>query len=68
METNTKVYSWFYDITPGKVLAVNGFPVPGKDGVPLCEEHAETLLQNEDCVPAPDADSVEPAHYCWFCE
>jgi hypothetical protein len=38
-----KKYYWYLDITPNEMFSLYDYPIPGKDGLPLCEKHSNKL-------------------------
>jgi len=39
--------AWYIDITPNQVFSLYDFPIPGKSGLPLCQEHGRQLELKE---------------------
>jgi hypothetical protein len=37
------IYAWYLDLTPNKLFSLYDYPIPGKDGLPLCEQHGRQL-------------------------
>ena len=38
-----KKFSWYLDITPNEMFSLYDYPIPGKEGLPLCEKHGKKL-------------------------
>ena len=36
-------FSWYLDITPNEMFSLYDYPIPGKDGLPLCRVHSRKL-------------------------
>ena len=36
-------YAWYLDITPIQMFSLYDYPIQGKTGLPLCEEHGRQL-------------------------
>ena len=39
--------AWYLDITPNQIFSLYEYPVSGKNGLPLCEEHGKQLELKE---------------------
>jgi hypothetical protein len=37
-------YAWYLDLTPNRMFSL---PIPGKDGLPLCQQHGRQLEVKE---------------------
>jgi hypothetical protein len=61
-------FSWYLDITPNKMFSMNGFPIPGKHGIPLCELHGNQLELKEVVLYDEEASLMAPPDHCWICE
>ena len=42
-----KKFSWYLDITPNEMFSLYDYPIPGKDGLPLCELHSKKFEMKE---------------------
>ena len=40
-------FAWYLDLTPNRMFSLDDYPIPGKDGVPLCEQHGRQLEMKE---------------------
>jgi len=40
-------FAWYLDITPIQMFTLNDYPIPGKSGLPLCQEHGMQLEMKE---------------------
>ena len=40
-----KKFSWYLEIMPIGMFSLYDYPIPGKDGLPLCEEHIQLLMR-----------------------
>ena len=36
-------FAWYLDITPNQMFSLYEYLIPGKTGLPLCEEHGRQL-------------------------
>lgn len=41
-----RTFAWFLDIRPNGMFSLYEYPVPGKNGLPLCEED-EPSIRNQ---------------------
>jgi hypothetical protein len=65
---NNGDFGWYHDVTPNKMFSLGFYPVEGKDGIPLCEQHGRQLELKEVVVYDPETTKEYPATYCWVCE
>jgi len=61
-------YAWFLDITPNAMFSLHEYPIPGKSGLPLCEEHGKQLAMKEVVLYDGEATELSPPDHCWVCE
>jgi hypothetical protein len=61
-------YAWYLDITPNQMFSLGEYPIPGKDGLPLCELHGRQLELKEVILFDQDATKLSPPDHCWVCE
>lgn len=61
-------FAWYLDITPNEMFSVEGYPLPKKRGVCLCELHGKQLEQKEVVIYDSEATDMFPPSYCWICE
>jgi hypothetical protein len=40
-------FAWYIDITPNEMFSLYDYPIPGKNGLPLCQEHGKQLEMKE---------------------
>ena len=57
-------FSWYLDITPNELFSLYDYPVPGKDGLPLCEEHGKKLEMKEVVILDREATELSPPDPC----
>jgi hypothetical protein len=43
----TEQFSWYLDLTPHQMFSLYDYPVPDKDGLPLCQQHGHQLEMKE---------------------
>jgi hypothetical protein len=55
-----KENAWYLDITPNEMNSFGDFPIPGKDGLPLCEKHGRQLKLKEVVVCDQEATEILP--------
>jgi len=60
-----KSYSWYLDVSPMQAFSTPDYPLPGKRGIALCQEHSGALLRAEMIIPDPQAPEC---HGCWICD
>ena len=46
-ESSKYYYSWYLDLTPNEMFSLYYYPIRGKSGLPLCEEHGRQLELKE---------------------
>ena len=61
-------FSWYIDITPNQMFSLYEYPIPGKDGLPLCKKHGKQLEMKEIVVYDKGATEALPPDHCWVCE
>lgn len=61
-------FAWYLDLTPNEMFSIGDYPLPGKRGLPLCQEHGNQLEQKELVAYDPDATKLSSASHCWICE
>jgi len=61
-------FAWYLDITPNKMFSLYNYPIPGKDGLPLCELHGKQLEMKEVVVYDEEATSIASPDNCWICK
>ena len=60
--------AWYLDITPNGMFSLGDYPIPGKDGVPLCQKHGKQLEMKEVVLFDKEATEANPPDHCWVCE
>ena len=65
---NSLNFSWYLDITPNRMFSLGDYPIPGKDGVPLCQKHGKQLEMKEVVLFDKEATEANPPDHCWVCE
>ena len=72
--TNSKMgevdfqFAWYIDITPNQMFSLYDYPIPDKNGLPLCQEHGKQLEMKEVVVLDSIATELAPPDLCWVCE
>jgi hypothetical protein len=61
-------FAWYLDITPNRKFSFGGYPTPGKDGIPLCQEHGRQLEMKEVVIYDAEASEAYPPDHYWVCE
>jgi hypothetical protein len=61
-------YAWFLDVTPNGMFSLYEYPIAGKDGLPLCEEHGKQLELKEVVLYDKDAAELAPPDHYWVYE
>ena len=59
-----KKYNWYLDITPNKMFSLYDYPIPGKDGLPLCIEHGKKLEMLEVVIFNREATELSIPDHC----
>ncbi|MFC2054751.1 hypothetical protein ACFLV7_10750 [Chloroflexota bacterium] len=59
-----KKYSWYLDITLNEMFSLYDYPTPGKDGLPLYEEHGKKLEMLEVVIFDREATEFSPPDLC----
>ena len=63
-----RTFAWFLDITPNAMFSLYEYPIPGKSGLPLCEEHGRQLAMKEVVFYDREATELSPPDHCWVCK
>jgi hypothetical protein len=50
------------------MFSFGGYPTPGKDGIPLCQEHGRQLEMKEVVIYDAEASEAYPPDHYWVCE
>jgi hypothetical protein len=62
-------FAWYLDLTPNQMFsAFYAYPLPGKIGLPLCQEHGRWLDLKEAVVYDDEATQISTADHCWVCQ
>jgi len=61
-------FAWYLDTTPNQMFSLYDYPIPGMDGIPLCEQHGRQLELKEVIVYDKDATELAPPNHCWVCD
>jgi len=61
-------FAWYLDITPNEMFSLCEYPIFGKRGIPLCEEHGQHLELKEVVLYDKLATELAPPDYCWVCK
>jgi hypothetical protein len=61
-------FAWYLDITPNEMFSLDEYPIVGKRGIPLCQEHGRQLEMKEVVVLDRIATEIAPPEHCWVCE
>jgi hypothetical protein len=62
------IYAWYLDLTPNRMFSLYAYPIPGKDGLPLCEQHGRQLERKEVLLYDEEATEISPPDRCWVCK
>ena len=62
------IYAWYLDLTPNHMFSLYGYPIPGKAGLPLCEQHGLQLELKEVVLYDEVATEKSPPDHCWVCK
>ena len=62
-----RTFAWFLDITPNAMFSLYQYPIPGKNGLPLCEEHGQQLELKEVVLYKREVTEIAPLDHCWVC-
>ena len=65
---STPTFAWYLDLTPNQMFSLYDYPIPGKDGLPLCEEHGRQLELKEVVLFDKEATEASPPDHCWVCK
>ena len=63
-----RTFAWFLGITPNGMFSLYEYPIPGKNGLPLCEEHGQQLELKEVVLYDKEATEIALPDHCWVCE
>ena len=63
-----RMFAWYLDITPSQMFSLYEYPIPGKDGLPLCKKHGKQLEVKELVDYDKEATEASPPNYCWVCK
>ena len=61
-------FYWYLDLTPKKMFSLDDYPIPGKYGISLFQEHGNQLEMKEVVLFDIEATEVSPPDHCWVCE
>ena len=61
-------FTWCIYITPKDMQSFGDYPIPGKDGIPLCQKHGNQLEMKEVVLFNKEATEANPPDHCWVCE
>lgn len=62
-------FAWYLDLTPKQMFSdFYTYPLPGKTGLPLCQEHGYQLELKEVVLYDEEATLVSPPDHCWVCQ
>jgi hypothetical protein len=62
-------FAWYLDLTPKRMFSdFYAYPLLGKTGLPLCQEHGQWLELKEAVVYDEEATQVSTADHCWVCQ
>jgi hypothetical protein len=50
------------------MFSLYDYPIPGKSGLPLCEEHGRQLELKEVVLYDKQATELAPPDQCWVCK
>ena len=64
----TRTFAWYLDITPNGMFSLYEYPIPGKNGLSLCDEHVKQLEIKEVVLYDGEATKLAPPDRCWVCE
>jgi hypothetical protein len=56
-------FAWYLDLTPNQMFSLYAYPIPGKRGLPLCQEHGQWLELKEAVVYDEEATRVSTADH-----
>jgi hypothetical protein len=60
-------FAWYLDHTTNQMFSLYSYPIPGKHGLPLCQEHGRQLELKEVILYDDDATLISPPDHCWVC-
>ncbi len=63
-EVNKKGFGWYLDITPNQMFSLYDYPIAGKDGLPMIDEHGMYLEHKEVVVYDRKATEKAPPDHC----
>jgi hypothetical protein len=58
-------FAWYLAITPNQMFSLYEYPVSGKNGLPLCEEHGRQIELKEVVVFDQEATKASLPNHCW---
>jgi len=61
-------FSWYLDITPNEMFSLDEYPIEGKRGIPLCQEHGRQLKMKEVVVLDQIETELAPPDHCCVCK
>ena len=61
-------FGWYLDLTPNQMFSLYDYPIPGKDGLPLCKQHGAQLEMKEVVLFDKEATAASSPYHCWVCE
>jgi hypothetical protein len=61
------MFTWYLDLTPNQMFSLYDYPIPGKNGLPLCLEHGKQLEMKEVVVLDQIATEMAPPDHGWAC-
>ena len=61
-------FAWYLDITPHKMFSLYDYPIQGKDGLPLCQEHDHQLEMKEVVIYDKEATEKSLPEHCRVCK
>jgi len=57
-------FAWYIDITPNQMFSLYDYPIPGKSGLSLCQEHGKQLEMKEVVMLDQTATEMAPPDHC----
>jgi hypothetical protein len=59
-------FAWYLDTTPNHMFSeFYAYPIPGKTGLPLCQEHGRQFQLKEVVLYDEEATMVSFPDHCW---
>jgi hypothetical protein len=65
---NNIEFAWYLDITPNHMFSLYKYPIIGKVGLPLCEQHGDQLELKEVVLYDEESTMLAPPDHCWVCK